>query len=118
MRDRARRTRTIAVVVVAALIGTSLLGALAALGGGGRTTVEIPRQGPWTVSVAGDLRRVPACTQDPVVVDGYLSADEPSSGGSLVLAADAQVEDVERVVTCVARGIDPSRITVLTTPQA
>lgn len=114
MRDRARRTRATAVVVVAALVGTTLLGALAVFTG--RSTVEIPAQGPWTVVVAGDLNRVPECTQDPMVVDGYLSTDSPSSGGSLVLAVDAATADVERVVGCIARVIDPARISVVTSP--
>lgn len=115
MHDRARRTRATAVVVVAALVGTALLGAIASLSGG-RTTVEIPAQGPWTVVVEDDLTKAADCTRDPVVVDGYLSADAPSGGGGLVLAVDAEAADVERVVTCVARTIDPARITVVTSP--
>jgi len=104
----------IAVVVVAGLVGSTLLGALAAFGG--RTTVEIPAQGPWTVLVAGDLSSVD-CADDPAVAQSYMSADLPSSRGGLVLVADARVSDVERVVTCVARGIDPARISVVqTTP--
>ncbi|MBF0688025.1 MAG: hypothetical protein IR158_09705 [Cellulomonas sp.] len=117
MRDRARRTRATAVVVVAALVGTTLLGALAVFGGGGGSSVvDIPAQGPWTVLVAGDLRTVAVCAEDPMVVDAYVGADEPGNGGGLVLAADASVADVERVVRCVAQGIDPERITVVTSP--
>ena len=114
MRDRARRTRATAVVVVAALVGTTLLGALAVFTA--PPTVDVPAQGPWTVRVAGDLNRVPECTQDPMVADGYMSLDAPSSGGSLVLAVDATTADVARVVTCVARVIDPARISVVTSP--
>ncbi|WP_227579908.1 hypothetical protein [Cellulomonas xiejunii] len=116
MRDRTRRTRGTAVIVVAALVGTTLLGALAVFGGGGSSVVDVPAQGPWTVLVAGDLRTVSACAEDPMVVDAYVGADEPGNGGGLVLAADAEVADVERVVRCVAQGIDPERITVVTSP--
>lgn len=116
MRDRTRRTRATAVVVVAALVGSALLGALASLGGG-QGSVDVPAQGPWSVLVEDDLTKAAECTRDPVVVDGYVSADAPSSGGSLVLAADAEVADVERVVMCVARTIDPDRITVVTSPR-
>lgn len=115
MRDRARRTRATAVVVVAALVGTTLLGALAVFTGGG-TSVEIPSQGPWTVLVAGDLRTVAVCAEDPMVVDAYAGADEPANGGALVLAVDAGTADVERVVRCVAQGIEPDRISVVTSP--
>ncbi|MCC2321399.1 hypothetical protein [Cellulomonas xiejunii] len=102
--------------MVAALVGTTLLGALAVFGGGGSSVVDVPAQGPWTVLVAGDLRTVSACAEDPMVVDAYVGADEPGNGGGLVLAADADVADVERVVRCVAQGIDPERITVVTSP--
>lgn len=118
MRARTRRARVVAVVVVAGLVGSTLLGAIAALGGGGGVSVEIPAQGPWTVGVAGDLGRVPECVQDPAVAEAYTSADRPSTGGSLVLAVDADAADVERVVRCVARVIDPARIGVMTTPTA
>ena len=118
MRDRAKRTRTVAVVVVAALVGSTLLGALAALGGGGRSSVDIPAQGPWTVLVAGDLRTVAPCADDPAVADAYVSADAPAAGGGIAMAADATVADVERVVQCVGRVIDPALIEVVTTPPA
>lgn len=117
MRARTRRARVIAVVVVAGLVGSTLLGAISALsGGGGGASVQIPAQGPWTVGVAGDLGRVPQCVQDPAVAEAYTSADLPSSGGSLVLHVDADAADVERVVRCLARVIDPARIGVVTTP--
>lgn len=115
MRARTRRARVVAVVVVVGLVGSTLLGAIAALGG--RSTVDIPREGPWTVLVAGDLTSVSACTQDPAVADAFVGADDPTNGGGIVLAADAQAADVERVVTCVAQGVDPARISVITTPQ-
>ncbi|MBO0919393.1 hypothetical protein J1G42_00945 [Cellulomonas sp. zg-ZUI222] len=119
MRDRAKRTRTTAVVVVAALVGSSLLGALAAFGsGGGGPAVEIPAQGPWTVLVAGDLRTVAACADDAAVVDAYVSADAPSAGGGIVMASDARVADVERVVQCVGNVIDPAMISVVRTPPS
>lgn len=114
MLARTRRTRTTAVVVVAALVGTTVLGALAAFGGG--SSVEIPAQGPWTVAVAGDLTTVPECAEDPMVVENYMTADMPSSSFGLVLAVDAGTADVERVVRCVARVIDPDRISVVTSP--
>lgn len=116
MRARTRRARVVAVVVVAGLVGSTLLGAITALRGGGATTIEIPAQGPWTVAVAGDLTGVPECVQDPAVAESYMSADLPSSGGSLVLAVDADAGDVERVVRCLARVVDPARIAVVTTP--
>ncbi|ADG73002.1 hypothetical protein Cfla_0082 [Cellulomonas flavigena DSM 20109] len=115
MRARTRRARVVAVVVVAGLVGSTLLGAIAALGGGG-VSIDIPAQGPWTVGVAGDLGRVPECVRDPAVAESYMSADMPSSGGSLVLDVDADAADVERVVRCLARVIDPARIGVMTTP--
>lgn len=112
MLSRQKRTRATAVVVVAALVGTTLLGALAVFGGGS-SAVEIPAQGPWAVLVAGDLSTVAHCADDPAVVDSYMSADQPSSHGGLALASDARVADAERVVECVARGIDPARISVV-----
>lgn len=115
MRARTRRARVVAVVVVVGLVGSSLLGAIAAFSS--RSRVEIPRQGPWTVLVAGDLTSVASCTQDPAVADAFVGADDPTNGGGIVLASDARVADVERVVTCVARGVDPARISVITTPQ-
>ena len=114
---RARRTRVTAIVVVAALVGTTLLGALASFGGGGRPTVDIPAEGPWTVLVGGDLMSVAQCAQDPAVADAYVGADDPAAGGGVVLAEGAQVADVQRVVTCIAQGVDPARITVITTPE-
>ncbi|MBD7918664.1 hypothetical protein H9657_10305 [Cellulomonas sp. Sa3CUA2] len=113
MRDRAKRTRTVAVVVVAALVGSTLLGALAALGGGGRSTVQIPSQGPWTVLVAADLRTAATCAQDPAVADAYVSQEAPAAGGGITMASDARVDDVERVVQCLARVIDPALIEVV-----
>lgn len=106
-----------AIVVVAALVGTTLLGALASFGGGGRATIDIPADGPWTVLVGGDLMSVAQCVQDPSVVDAYVGADDPAAGGGIVMADGAQVEDVQRVVRCVAQGVDPARITVITTPE-
>ncbi len=118
MRDRARRTRTTAVVVVTALVGTTLVGALGAFGGGGgRSTVEIPSEGPWTVVVAGDLTTVATCAQDPAVSEAYVDTEDPTGQGAMALAEGARVDDVERVVQCVAQGVDPERITVVRTPS-
>lgn len=110
---RTTRTRVIAVVVVAALIGTTLLGALAVFQP--RATVSIPSQGPWTVGVLGNLSTVLECRDDPAVADDYMSADLPSTRFALVLDVDARPDDVQRVVRCLARTIDPGRISVTTT---
>lgn len=118
MRDRARRTRTTAVVVVAALVGTTLAGALGAFAGGsGGTRVEIPSEGPWTVVVAGDLTTVATCTQDAAVSEAYVDTEDPTGQGAIALAGGARVDDVERVVRCVAQRVDPERITVVRTPS-
>ena len=110
---RTLRTRVIAVVVVTALVGTTLLGALAVFRP--RSTVSIPAQGPWTVAVAGDMATVLECRDDPAVADDYMSADLPSTRFALVLDVDARQGDVQRVVRCIARTIDPGRISVTTT---
>lgn len=119
MRDRARRTRTTAVVVVAALVGTTLVGALGgAFGGGSGARVEIPSEGPWTVVVAGDLTTVATCADDPSVSEAYVDSEDPTGRGAMSLADGARVDDVQRVVQCVSQGVDPERITVVRTPSA
>ncbi|UZN03447.1 hypothetical protein [Cellulomonas sp. S1-8] len=116
MPSRTTRTRAVAVVVVAALVGTTLLGALAAFGGGSSpTTIDIPATGPWTVLVSGDLMTADGCTDDPAVSEGFVSPDAPTTSGGLVMVADAEVADVQRVVTCLADLLDPAGITVIRT---
>lgn len=112
MLSRTRRTRVVAVVVIAALAGGTLLGALATFAGG--STVEVPQDGPWTVIAGGDLTSTD-CADDPAVQQSYLSSTDPASGGGLMLTTDATPADVERVVACLAESIDPGRITVVPT---
>jgi len=111
--SREKRTRVTAVVLVAALVGGTLLGALGAVGAfTGDPSVRIPAQGPWAVLVAGDLSSAD-CDDDPAVAQSYLSEDVPSTSGGLLLATDARVADVERVVACVTRVVDPARVSVV-----
>lgn len=97
------RTRLVAVVVVAAMLASTVLAALAMVVR--RPAVAIPAEGPWAVYVAGDVSRASDCGSDVAVADWYMSADMPSSRAAFVLAADARRSDVERVLACVTGGV-------------
>lgn len=109
------RTRLIAVVVVAAMLATTVLAALApALRG---RSVEIPPagpgDGPLAVFVAGDGAGASVCADDPAVADSWSTLSLPSTASTFVLVADAQPADVERVLACVAAGVaDGATVTV------
>lgn len=113
-----RRTRLIAVVVVAAMLATSVLAAVSMLLGR-PAAVDVPDEGPWAVYVSGDASGAGACASDPAVVDAYASADEPPSSAVFVLAGDARRADVERVHACVSAAVTAGTTVVVgTAPQA
>ncbi|QGQ17987.1 hypothetical protein GC089_00305 [Cellulomonas sp. JZ18] len=112
-----RRTRLTAVVVVAAMLATSVLAAVSMLLGG-PAAVDIPDEGPWAVYVSGDASGAGACASDPAVVDAYTSLDAPSTRAAFVLAADAGRADVERVHACVTRAVPAGATVVVGTAPA
>lgn len=107
-----------AIVGIAALIALAGVAAARGIGSGGlgqASDVEIPPQGPWVVSITGQVGPALGCFDDPAVQSSVMSADMPSTGASARLKPDADIDDVRRLVECLASRIDAEAIDVRTT---
>ena len=96
---------------VAASCGSLALGA--ALGVAG--PVAVPTEGPWSVHVEGLSEGDAECAADPAVASALTPAIMPPVGTSFGLVPDATRADLERVVSCLAKHVSTSRISVVQT---
>ncbi|MFF3064412.1 hypothetical protein ACFVQ3_07635 [Oerskovia sp. NPDC057915] len=91
--------------------GSLALGA--ALGAAG--PVAVPAEGPWSVHVEGPSEGDAECAADPAVAFALTPAIMPPVGTSFGLVPDATRADLERVVSCLAKHVSTSRISVVPT---
>ncbi len=110
-----KRTRVVAVVVVAAMLASTVL---AAIGMVLRRPVvsipgDVPGDGPLAVFVAGDGSGASRCADDAAVARSWMSLSLPSTASTFVLVDDAGRADLERVAACVLAGVgDRGTVTV------
>ena len=76
--------------------------ALSALAGLGARPAELPEQGPWSIGLAYPEGGWSACLDDPALVDGVMTSDEPVSGVSVSTGPGATRADVQRVLDCLS----------------
>ncbi|WP_258723259.1 hypothetical protein [Cellulomonas sp. NS3] len=102
------------IAALVALAGAAAVRGFGSGGPGGASNVEIPPQGPWVVSITGKVEPALGCFDDPAVQTSVMSADMPTTGASGRLKPDADIEDVRRLVECLASRIDAEAIDVRT----
>lgn len=76
---------------------------------------DVLEEGPWTVDVGqprGDAWQ--ECLDDAALSEGIMSLDLPTSHVSAPFLDDATLDDVERVLACLERGLTSGDVSVRT----
>ena len=78
---------------------------------------DVLEEGPWTVDVGqprGDAWQ--ECLDDATLSEGIMSLDLPTSHVSAPFLDGATLDDVERVLACLERGLKSGDVSVRTSP--